>query len=33
MGTAMVGMLVSDLDGVPRGAWEVVFAALVAWFV
>ena len=33
MGTAMAGMLVSDLNAVPSGAWEVVFAVLAAWFV
>jgi hypothetical protein len=33
MGTAMVGMLVSDLDPVPHGVWEVVFTALALWFV
>ncbi len=33
MGTAMVGMLVSALDPVPHGVWEVVFAVLAGWFV
>ncbi len=33
MGTAMVGMLVSDLDPVPHGVWEVVFVVLALWFV
>jgi len=33
MGTAMSGMLVSDLNPVPNGAWEVVFSLLAVWFV
>lgn len=33
MGTSMAGMLVSDLNPIPSGAWEVVFSALSAWFV
>ncbi len=33
MGTAMAGMLVSDLNPIPSGAWEVVFSVLAAWFV
>ena len=33
MGTAMVGMLVPDLDPVPAGPWEVVFTGLALWFV
>ncbi len=33
MGVAMAGMLTATLDPVPDGAWEVVFAALAAWFV
>lgn len=33
MGTAMVGMLVSGLDPVPHGVWEVVFTGLAVWFV
>jgi hypothetical protein len=33
MGTAMAGMLVSDLNPFPTGAWEVVFSLLAAWFV
>lgn len=33
MGTAMAGMLVSDLSPIPNGLWEVVFSLLSAWFV
>ncbi len=33
MGTAMAGMLVSDLNPIPTGAWEVVFSGLAAWFI
>jgi hypothetical protein len=33
MGVAMAGMLVSSLNPIPSGVWEVVFAALGAWFV
>ena len=33
MGTAMAGMLVSDLNPLPFGVWEVVFSVLAAWFV
>jgi len=33
MGTAMAGMLVSDLNPIPTGAWEVVFSALSGWFI
>lgn len=33
MGTAMVGMLVSDLDPVPRGVWVAVFTVVAMWFV
>jgi len=33
MGTAMAGMLVSDLNPIPSGAWEVVFSGLAAWFI
>ena len=33
MGTAMAGMLVSDLNPIPNGLWEVVFSSLAAWFV
>jgi hypothetical protein len=33
MGTAMAGMLVSDLNPLPTGAWEVVFCALSGWFI
>ncbi len=33
MGTAMAGMLVSDLNPLPVGVWEVVFSVLAAWFV
>jgi hypothetical protein len=33
MGTAMAGMLVSDLNPIPSGAWEVAFSVLAAWFI
>lgn len=33
MGTAMAGMLVSDLNPIPSGVWEIVFSSLAAWFV
>ncbi len=33
MGTAMAGMLVSDLNPLPVGAWEIVFSVLAGWFV
>ena len=33
MGTAMAGMLVSDLNPIPSGVWEVVFSVLAAWFI
>jgi hypothetical protein len=33
MGTAMAGMLVSDLDSLPVGVWEFVFSVLAGWFV
>ena len=33
MGTAMAGMLVSDLNPIPSGVWEVAFSSLAAWFV
>jgi hypothetical protein len=33
MGTAMAGMLVSDLNPFPTGMWEVVFSLLAAWFI
>jgi Domain of unknown function (DUF5134) len=33
MGTAMAGMLVSDLNPIPSGPWEIVFSCLAAWFV
>lgn len=33
MGTAMAGMLVSDLNPISSGVWEVVFSGLAAWFV
>ncbi len=33
MGTAMAGMLVSDLNPIPIGVWEVTFSSLAAWFV
>lgn len=33
MGTAMAGMLVSHLNPLPVGVWEVVFSVLSGWFV
>ena len=33
MGTAMAGMLVSDLNPLPAGVWEIVFSVLAAWFI
>jgi len=33
MGAAMAGMLESDLNPLPIGLWEVVFALLCAWFI
>jgi len=33
MGTAMAGMLVSDLNPLPVGVWELVFSVLAGWFV
>ncbi len=33
MGTAMAGMLVSDLNPIPSGLWEIVFSVLAVWFV
>jgi hypothetical protein len=33
MGTSMAGQLVSDLNPIPSGVWELVFAALAVWFV
>jgi Domain of unknown function (DUF5134) len=33
MGTAMAGMLVSDLNPIPSGVWELVFSVLAVWFV
>jgi Domain of unknown function (DUF5134) len=33
MGTAMAGMMVSDLNPLPAGLWEIVFSILAAWFV
>jgi Domain of unknown function (DUF5134) len=33
MGTAMAGMLVSDLNPIPIGVWEVVFSVLGTWFI
>ncbi len=32
-GTAMTGMLVSALNPIPSGVWEIIFAVLAAWFV
>ena len=29
----MAGMLVSDLNPIPSGVWEVAFSVLAAWFV
>src|SRR5580692_9762059 len=33
MGTAMAGMLVSDLNPLPVGVWEGVFSTLAGWFI
>ena len=33
MGTAMAGMLVSDLNPISSGPWEVAFSVLAAWFI
>ena len=33
MGVAMAGMFVAALNPIPSGVWEVVFSAIVAWFV
>ena len=33
MGTAMAGMLVAEINPIPAGVWEVVFALLAAYFV
>ena len=33
MGTAMAGMLVSQLNPISSGVWEIVFSALAVWFV
>jgi hypothetical protein len=33
MGTAMSGMLVSDLNPIFSEAWEVVFSVLAVWFI
>jgi hypothetical protein len=33
MGTAMAGMLVSDLNPLPAGLWETVFSVLSAWWI
>ncbi len=32
MGASMAGQLVSDLNPIPNGVWEVVFTFLSAWF-
>ena len=32
MGTSMAGQLVSDLNPIPNGVWELVFTFLSAWF-
>ena len=32
MAVAMAGMLVSGLQTLPNGAWEVIFAVMTAWF-
>ncbi len=32
MGLAMAGTLVASLSTLPSGAWEIIFAALTAWF-
>ncbi|HLN17229.1 MAG TPA: DUF5134 domain-containing protein [Acidimicrobiales bacterium] len=33
MGVGMAGMLVSDLNPLPIGLWEVVFSLLAVWFI
>ncbi len=33
MGTAMAGMLVSDLNPLPVGLWEFVFSGLAVWWI
>ena len=33
MGVAMAGMLVSDLNPISSGLWEVIFSVLSAWFI
>jgi hypothetical protein len=33
MGTAMAGMLVSDLNPIPVGVWEITFSLLSGWFI
>ncbi len=33
MGTAMAGMLVSDLNPIPSGVWETVFSVLSVWWI
>jgi Domain of unknown function (DUF5134) len=33
MGVAMAGMLVSDLNPLSSGFWEVIFSLLSAWFI
>ena len=32
MGVAMAGVLVAGLSTLPNVAWEVIFAAMTAWF-
>lgn len=32
MGASMAGQLVSELNPIPNGVWELVFVALSAWF-
>ena len=32
MGTSMAGQLVSDLNPVPNGVWELTFAGMATWF-
>ena len=32
MGIALAGVLVADLSTLPNAAWDVVFAAMTAWF-
>jgi hypothetical protein len=33
MGSSMAGQLVSDLNPIPSGVWELVFSVLAVWFL